>query len=364
MKIKEITKFKYELLDECFCRRNTEYSAEELHSYLLTRLEIAYGQGTTYSKRQLNRDIKKMGDTTDAPIASERRGNVWYYWYTDPNWSYRTPVFQNQLSRLGEAIVILDELQGLPHGRELAALKMRLQHHKNRITDVHNQILVFKSLPAGVGEEHVQPLYEAIISNTVLDIVYEKYNSNEKRDRTVHPYSLVEYEKHWYLFCYNEMRKAHAVFSLDRIKGIEKSKIAYRYNDVPADVYFKDVIGVTRLAHEEVQDIELLVSPKMAPYFLARALHHSQEELGRGADGSLHISLRLRINEELVDKLMGYGSEVRVLGSERLINRMRDEVRKLGEMYEGCEVMKGRVMELTAVGLIKAPALGEASRRG
>ena len=276
MKIKDITKFKFELLDECFCRRNTEFSADELHTYVFRRLEIAYGPGTTYSKRQLNRDVRKMDDSTDAPIASERRGNVWYYWYTDPNWSYRTPVFQNQLSRLGEAIVILDELQGLPHGRELAALRMRLQHHKNRLTDVHNQILVFKSLPAGVGEENVEPLYEAITGAVTVDIVYEKYNSNERRTWTVHPYSLVEYEKHWYLYCYNHVKKNHSIFSLDRIKEIRRSEITYRFNDIPADIYFKDIIGVTRRPEEEVQDIELLVSPKMAPYFLSRALHHSQ----------------------------------------------------------------------------------------
>jgi predicted DNA-binding transcriptional regulator YafY len=317
---------------------------------MLRRFDPVYGQQTTYSKRQLLRDIISMRAKTDAPIMSKRlEGNVWYHWYTDPNWSLPVPAFQNQLERLSESIVILDEFDGLPHGRELAQLRLNLKDPKNWREEANDPVLIFKSLPKGAGKENLEPLYEAISGAITVQIVYEKYNSKEQRLWTVHPYSLIEYARHWYLYCYNEEKKDHSVFSLDRIKSITASVTKYRYNDIPANIYFRDIIGVTRLRQEEVQDIELLVSPKLAPYFLARHMHHSQEEIGRHTDGTLHISLRLRINPELIDKLLGYGSEVRVLKSERLIARMREEVKKLMDLYDNSEAKKGRVMELPRV---------------
>jgi predicted DNA-binding transcriptional regulator YafY len=333
-KITDVTKFKFELLDECFCRRNTKYSTQELFDYMMPRLETAYGAGTNYSKRSLNRDILKMKDLEDAPIACERKGdNVWYYWYTDPNWSYKNPVFQNQLSKLSEAIVILDELQGLPHSRELAELRLRLQHHKNKIQDVHNQILIFKNLPAGIGEANVEPLYEGITGARAVEIVYERYNSNEPKTWKVHPYSIIVDERHWYLYCYNDRKKDHSLFSLDRIKEVRGTDLEYRFNDVPAEIYLKDIMGMTRLADEEVQDIELAVSPKIASYLVSRPLHHSQQQCGPDEDGMLHIRLQLRINPELIAKILSYGAEVKVLKSERLKKRIKDEVDRLSQIY-------------------------------
>ena len=308
---------------------------------MLPRLEIEYGWKTDYSRRQLTDDIKALEYEEGAPIARRRVGNVFYYKYTDPNYCYKQQVYQKQLLRLSQMIVILDELPSLPHQSDLIELRMRLQHYRNKVDDVHNQILMFKSLPFGRGDENVAPLYEAIAEYKAVTIQHERYHSNEPSERLVHPYSLVEYERHWYLFGYCVLNQCHRVFALDRIKSVQESGADYRLNEYPAELYFKDIVGVTRLPGEEVQDIELLVSKQMAPYFLSKPMHHSQYRINDETEDELHIGLRVMINPELIGKLLGYGREVRVLKSERLLSRMKEEVTMLSGMYGGDRRVNG-----------------------
>ena len=95
-----------------------------------------------------------------------------------------------------------------------------------------------------------------------------------------------------------------------------------------AEAHYHDVIGVTVNEGLKAKTIELWIDASNAPYVLTKPFHHSQKLEKENDDGSIIITLKLKINYEIERLLLGFGDGLEVICPEGLRKRMKDKLEK------------------------------------
>ena len=109
--------------------------------------------------------------------------------------------------------------------------------------------------------------------------------------------------------------------------------LPYAEEDFDAEQFYKDVIGVTVNEGLRKKNIKLWIDRTNAPYVITKPFHHSQKIEKQNEDGSIIISLDLKINNEFERLVLGFGNCIKVLSPENLQKRMIEKFRLALENY-------------------------------
>ncbi len=311
--------FRYRALNQCFTNRgHRKWTLDELVREVSRYLQDAFGADLTVGQRTIQGDINVMRSPRprgfSAPIVC-RRG---LYYYTDPNFSIeKIPLGQEEVNLLQEAVVLLQQLPGLP---QLPVLQLLLQRISggNGLGGLHPAWIQFETNPAVHGLEWLAPLYQGIARQQVLRIDYQPF-LEEPREIQLHPYLLKEWRNRWYIFGRNPEHRLWNL-ALDRIRSIEPvPDTPYLPNDLfDPDSWFADIIGVTKPDGAAPVDIEFETSPLVSFYFETKPLHVSQQLLRRD-DSVARFRVRLIPNPELVSEFLRFGQDLRVTAPEAVV---------------------------------------------
>lgn len=336
MPVNKAARFRFEIIDECLRNTKKKWSKSELLRFVNRRLESYQGVETTISASQLRYDLEHMQHEYNAPIEMYRDGRSRYYRYEDPAFSIRTlPVDEEDLAKLNDAVLLLQQIRGFSIADDMAEIVNRLESRYKYTNSREARIISFESSPEMLGIENLGDIYQAILRKNVLKISYQTFRAHEPRNWVIHPYMLKEWDHRWYLLGFVEEKKNHGVFALDRMKEIKVVRQPFIENSLAdSDDYFRDVIGVTLLPGQTVEEIELVFSPLLAPYARTKPIHHSQHILQQYEDGSLHISLSLVANPELVRMIMSFGKDVKVVKPLQLAEEIKSAARTIVAQYE------------------------------
>ena len=179
------------------------------------------------SVSSINRDIAYMRDMMDAPIAYDffKKG----FYYTEKTF------------RLAAAYATADDLLALGMAKNLMALYRNTPLHEaalNLLENIslpirgdqnaewfNNRIIIPKAACAAVDAEIWNTVVSGLRDNKALTFRYliaEKEEQSGKLNlRRVHPYQMLFDQSAWYLYAYDENRKAMRMFSMTRITDIE-----------------------------------------------------------------------------------------------------------------------------------------------
>ena len=336
MPVNKAARFRFEILDECLRNTKKKWSKAELLRHVNRRLEAYQGVETTISASQLRYDLESMETEYHAPIEMYRDGRNCFYRYEDEEFSIKSiPVEEEDLARLNDAVLLLQQIKGFSIADDMAEIVKRLESRHKYVNTREGSIISFESSPEMQGVENLGDIYQAIMRKNVLKISYQPFREEQPTDWIMHPYLLKEYDHRWYLLGYVAEKQQHRVYALDRMKGIKVVKLPYMENElIHSEDYFRDVIGVTLLPGHKIEEIELLFSPLFAPYIRTKPLHYSQRILRQHEDGSLHISLSLIVNPEFIRLIMGYGPEVKVVSPAHVAEQIRDTARQILQQYD------------------------------
>jgi predicted DNA-binding transcriptional regulator YafY len=142
---------------------------------------------------------------------------------------------------------------------------------------------------------------------------------------------MKEFRNRWYVLGYSEARHFIITLALDRIIKLKEANTAFKENKkLKPKEYFKHTLGIT-LGKGPVEDIELWFSPTMAPYIKTQHLHHTQKTIHEDKHG-LTINLKLIPNPELLQLLLSYCGNVKVLAPVSLKEKYREDISKGMEM--------------------------------
>lgn len=307
----------------------------------MEELKAAFRKHDIYiERRSLEGDLQAMRSDKrlgyHAPIAYHRthRG----YYYTDPEYTIdKLPLSKGELEAF-ELIVdsfkrfrgarILNRVEGMFDKLDKVVMPQLRQAKVN-----HDYPTVdFENMPFSKGIDHFDKLYKAIQKEQSLRIDYHKFNAREASQHIFHPYLLKEYKFRWYVLGFSETRKSKLVLALDRIEAIEMARLVFKpYKGKDIQQYFSHTLGVT-INNTGVKEIRLWFSAAQGNYIKTQHLHATQKMVSDTPDG-LIITLQLIPNYELLQTLLAFGPEVKVLEPESLRSEMKDMLARSLALY-------------------------------
>lgn len=324
---------RYQALNRCLRNPGRKYYIEDLIEACNDSLMDIDPSSTGVKKRQVYDDMKFMSDSQgfDAPIESLKDGKKVYYRYSDLSFSINNqPLNEREAQQLKEALLTLSRFKGIPQFEWVDEIKTRLEASFQLKSQ--EKVIEFEENPYLRGKEHIGVLYDAIISRQIIDITYHAFNKEQCEQIVLNPYFLKQYNSRWFLFGYNESRKAISNLALDRITSIRATNHHFGTITWDADEFFEDVVGVTVNVNAEPIRILLQVSKSLWPYIESKPIHGSQKVKSKDSD-TVTLELCLQINYELTAKLFAFGEDVKVLAPQELKDRIKAKAEALLKNY-------------------------------
>lgn len=197
----------------------------------------------------------------------------------------------------------------------------------------------FLDLEAQTGVEGIQPLIKSILNavqaHKRVKITYLPFQATKEKQYELEPLKLKEYHSRWYLAAADVNEQfLIKTFGLERITSIKilpkEFDPASRKEEIRSR--FAHVLGVTLMPNQQVQLVEVKVSPKFSNYLISIPLHHTQEIVKLDNEGWTHLRWQLVVNQELVSELLRFGQDVVVLSppelAETLVNNLKTSLEK------------------------------------
>ncbi len=324
---------RYKILDKCFRNNYRKYFIVDL-IYECTKVLVEINsKNKGISRRQIIEDIAFMESSEGWGIELKRLkdGKRVYYRYEDPNYSINNmPLNELEIDQLESAMQILGNFQGMPQFQWVNEMLPKLRqgipgnNKKQLISFDSNQYL------KGIGNLPI--LYNAIVSQSVLDVIYQDFKSEAPYHIIIHPYFLKQYNNRWFLLGLNEEKdNTHWNLALDRIQAIELTDKKYRVGNTNWEEYFDDVVGVTVPNDKSEEHIVLHFFGETGKYVYNKPLHGSQKAKWIN-DHTLEVTLKLKINYELERLIMSYADSIQIIVPQSLKESISSKL-KMGIHY-------------------------------
>lgn len=326
---------RYQALDCCFSDKKKFYFIEDLIQAVNEAL--AKNGYTPIAKRTVQEDIKKMKGNPQWNVKllkPARKNGRRYYRYEDPNYSiWRRDLNEQQLAQLKSLLLMLKQFNGLPQFERVEEMMEQLKKHYGFEWDSAESIISFDTNQYVQGLEHLSALFEAIVNQLVLKIIYCPYNKRPYTT-TINPYFIKQYNNRWFVFgltIYNGEQRITNL-ALDRINSIEVTPHKYIPNTFEDfEEYFTDIIGVTKPKAKEVETIILRCTKERIPYITSKPIHESQSNT---LESEGLIKLKLIPNDEFYQRILSFGGDVKILEPASVREEMAQIVKKMSENYQ------------------------------
>jgi predicted DNA-binding transcriptional regulator YafY len=330
---------RYRLIDEIISRYPRQYSKKKLFDVCRDKCGIR-------SMSSLEKDIQRLREDHDAPIAYDKRRNGYYY--TDPQFRLlRLMLSPDDMEALDYAREVLTATQGASVAGELANALQKVRQSLDIIREVKTETLTRRVVYVeerilGGNRHYVPVLIRAINQNRQITFHYRKHETAIEAGaiaeipklRLLHPILLREVADSWYVIGYDEPSGKERTFALDRMSDLDIT------NDpcaVPDDVLtnvselFEHIYGITD-SSGPVEEILLSFSPLFGRYVKAKPIHQTQDVV-RDTDEECVVRLRLAPNRDLLMHLRSYGEHLTVLQPESLVKEMKESLQSTLSRY-------------------------------
>lgn len=325
---------RYRIIDRCIRNEVNKFPSK----YDLRRAceEELYGTDAQHiCSSTIEKDLRYMRAEHDAPIEYNRLNKGYYY--SDENYALdQMPLSEADVDAIKVAANILSQFKNTSL---FSQFEVAIDKIVNRVTiskDVQDiaidKYVQFETAQSIAGNEHLENILEAIKSNLVIQFNYQSYQSNVSKIRRVHPYLLKEYRNRWYLIGKSEIKDKILTFGLDRVSDLEVlSQTFKRATDFSADLFFKHAIGITTSDKLPV-NLKIETNEVLSKYLLSQPLHHSQV-LEEEKEGVFTFAYYLLLTYELRMQLLGFGSDVKVIEPQELIEEIKSVTRDVFQQY-------------------------------
>lgn len=335
MPINKNAYIRYKVLDRCFSNFGRKYFWEDLLEAVNNALIDNNGSGI--ARTQLYKDISFMESEAgfSIPLEKLRDGQRVYYRYGDRNFSIKnSPLSSIEADNIKSALLVLSRFKGLPQFEWVNEL-IPVLNDKLGFANDSKQVIYFDSNIDYSGINHIEPLFNAITSNRVLEIEYQDFKNPLPYKVVFHPYVLKQYNNRWFVFGLNEeFQNPFWNLALDRIQSINEVQNTYVISDIDwDDDYFYDIIGVTRMQDVEIQEVVLQFSPELAPYIQTKPIHPTQSKPKFLESGEMVVSIRVIPNYELERLILSYGERVKVIAPSSIQNSIQSRVQAMNLLY-------------------------------
>ena len=326
---------RYKTIDKCLQNHYRTWSLEDLIESCSAALFEYEGKENSVSKRTIQSDIQTMRSEKlgyNAPIVVYDKK---YYKYEDEDFSITDiPLTETDINVLTETVSMLKQFKDFSLFSDVSDILHRLED-KIYAEKSHTHPVIYLDKNENLkGLHFLDEIYQAIIKKIVLVITYKSFKSREEQKFNFHPFILKEFNNRWFLVGKKKASQPITNLALDRIVSIDFDfNLPYIEENFDAEAYYYDVVGVTVNEGLQAKIITLWIDASNAPYVLTKPFHHSQKLETQNDDGSIIITLKLKINYEIERLLLGFGDGLEVIFPEGLRKRIKDKLEKTLSRY-------------------------------
>jgi len=317
MPLNKYALLRYRIIHRCLTDSHHPYPDKE---YLRAQCEEAlFGtqDGQHVSAKTIERDLRDMREDPmlgyHAPVLYHREQKGYYYGDPgfDPDRGPMKPLEREALAFAAQTLYqFRDAGMFQPYAFAIGKIFAQLQIPDEETPDEPR--IQFESAPLSRGQEHLHTLYRAIHQQVKVRFWHHKFGAAQATLRTITPFLLKEYRNRWYVIGAETGRKEIKSFGLERISDVVVlDEPADQLPGIDPAARFRDAIGITEggLVPETVV---LDFTPNQRNYLITQPLHLSQEVISETND-SFTIRLKVLVNYELIQIILGYGADVCVL---------------------------------------------------
>lgn len=338
MPLNRATLIRISTIDKCLQNHYRRWTINDLIDACTDALAEYEGRSNPVSRRTFQNDLALMRSDRlgyNAPIVV--RDNK-YYEYEDPDFSItHLPLNDEGLDALNSALDILRQLQGFPQLASSIDTISKLNEQISRQTG-SVPAMDIEHVEGYRGAQFIGTIYDAVRKKHTLVIEYQSFKARQAEKIVVYPYLLKEYRNRWFLICEKSNNRSPQVniFALDRIHSVEVDKMHpfRKCVDFDPEHFFDDTIGVTKSISDKARRVVIKVDRQQAPYVESKPFHKSQKVEQRFRDGSIQLSLKVVVNNELERLILGYGGHAEVIAPPEFRARIAESVRIAAEHYK------------------------------
>jgi predicted DNA-binding transcriptional regulator YafY len=319
---------RYKTIDKCLQNHYRTWTLDDLMEACSDALYEYEGKESTVSKRTTQLDIQTMRSEKlgyNAPIVVYDKK---YYKYEDDAFSITDiPLTETDINVLTETVSMLKQFKDFSLFSDVSDILQRLED-KIYAEKSHTRPVIYLDKNENLkGLHFLDSLYQAIIKKVVLVITYKSFKSREEQTFHFHPFILKEFNNRWFLIGKKKGSDPITNLALDRIHSIDFDfNLPYLEEDFDAENFYKDVVGVTVNSGLDARTIEVWIDAANAPYVITKPFHQSQKILRENDDGSVIVTLKLKINYEIERLLMGFGEGLEVIRPNNLRLRIKKKL--------------------------------------
>ena len=311
-------------------------SSGELHDRLL-------GRGVSVSSRTIYRDLEAL-ERAGIPIhpseACDEKGAL--RWKLERTYSVGKSLVLSirELFALYMARGVLTPLEFTPFYADLLSTFTKMEDilgtkAKGYLEDLQGD-MHFEPGPRwglGMDPDILETVRAGCAEQQLLEVVYKSANSQSITTRTLGPQFLYFAKGSLYLVAEDLGDSKVKVFACPRIQSAMMIDDAYEGARIDPEKFFQDSFGVYQ-SGEQAEQVEIEFSALFAPYVKERRWHATQRIVSK-ADGTIVMSLEAAITPELIQWVLGFGPNAKVLGPTKLQKEILKWASETVEQYEG-----------------------------
>ena len=182
----------------------------------------------------------------------------------------------------------------------------------------------------GEHKKTIDLISQAIDKSRTAQMRYYSASRNSTARREVDPYHIWFVAGGLYLIAYCHLRRDVRLFAVERIRSITLTDHPYQMPlGFNMEEYVQDALSVMRGRRIEV---ELLFS-KTATAWLKDKSWHPSQETSLLKDGRMKLTLKVADNDELIGWILSFGSQVKVVRPESLMQKIKEEAKNVLGSY-------------------------------
>jgi len=200
MAINKNALIRYKTIDKCLQNKMRSWTLKDLITACSDALYDFEGRDINVSVRTVQLDIQMMrGDKLgyNAPIEVYDRK---YYRYTDESYSITNiPLTENDMNILSETMDMLKQFQDFSLFDEFKGVFNKLED--KIYTEQHKKpsVIHLEKNSDLKGLELLDELYQAILKEVVIKLLYQSFKAQIPSEFIFHPYFLKEFNNRWFL---------------------------------------------------------------------------------------------------------------------------------------------------------------------
>jgi predicted DNA-binding transcriptional regulator YafY len=311
-------------------------SAEKIHQ-LLADEHIECDIRTVY------RDLAAIQDS-HFPVESfknEEGENRWRF-SAVATVSGKIQISYNEIVALYIARECLDPLKGTPIYNDIQVffdkVAKLLGPNAQKELGSFDKLIGFKAKPTwttGIKQEIFDCVHSACHEGHVIRLEYRS-NSDRSRgqisERRVGPLGILLSDSSIYLIAKDLGDNVIKKFSMVRILTASWTEDSFDNAGFSLGEVFKSDFGMLSLG--PVESVTINIREPIASYVVERRWHDSQKVIRR-EDGSLDLTMVVRVNNELARWVLGLGAEAKVVGPESLKGQVEKIAKDILTHYNG-----------------------------